>query len=279
MLLPSWPRLPDWEDGEFNPLDDVYHRRIGRRWVDYRGRAREPPAHVVSAECMAKGANILHALDSLAFPDPEVFIAGGLHGRLKQWQAIVSNSEEGKQVLGWVSEGIDVRKFFRPFKGNFKGRHYDCDIPPKMSFPNANSCRDFVGLIEATIGERLKNGSIKVWGQVGQSEPPRVVMPLVVEPSKPRVCLDARFVNLWIVDSPFTLDTLKEVPRMVPRGGYMTSTDEKSGYDHISLSDESTEFMGFRWGKFYYVFTTIPFRLESYSVYLPPGGQHGISVR
>ena len=38
-------------------------------------------------------------------------------------------------------------------------------------------------------------------------------MPLTVEPSKPRLCNDNRFLNLWIADRPFQLDHLRDVAR------------------------------------------------------------------
>jgi hypothetical protein len=34
-------------------------------------------------------------------------------------------------VLDWLEHGVDVNKFFRHFKGNFKGRLFDSNIPHK----------------------------------------------------------------------------------------------------------------------------------------------------
>ena len=50
---------------------------------------------------------------------------------------------------------------------------------------------------------KIKCGAIKLLGRVGECQPPRVVMPLTVEPSKPRLCHDERYINLWIKDLPF----------------------------------------------------------------------------
>lgn len=36
--------------------------------------------------------------------------------------------------------------------------------------------------IAKTLFERVKNGSISLWGKVGETQPPFVVMPLTVEP-------------------------------------------------------------------------------------------------
>ena len=61
-------------------------------------------------------------------------------------------------------------------------------------------------------------------------------MPLTVEPSKPRLCNDDRFVNLWTIDKPFKLDLLPRLPRYVHKDSYQSVTDDKSDYDHILLS-------------------------------------------
>ena len=55
--------------------------------------------------------------------------------------------------------------------------------------------------ISRTILERLATGALSVWGRVGEIWPPHLVMPLTVEPSKPCLCSDDRFINLWTVQS------------------------------------------------------------------------------
>ncbi len=231
------------------------------RWVDYKGRGvpPEPPAHArgeVTAVMSIQGAK---TIENLAFRDPDYFIAGGLHKSREKWTAILPDTEDGQDVLRWLEDRVDVTTFFRPFKGNFRGRNYNCDSPPKAYFANTMTCKQFTGFIQKTLTERLRNGSISIWGQVGTVCPPKVVMPLIVEPTKPRLCLDARYVNLWTRDCPFTLETLRDVPSIVEDSGFMTTCDEKSGYDHVCLSPESRQYFGFQWGGWYYVFDTIPF--------------------
>lgn len=51
-------------------------------------------------------------------------------------------------------------------------------------------------------------------------------MPLIVELSKPRLCHDERFNNLWIKDLPFMFETLKDIHRMVQRNSFMATCDE-----------------------------------------------------
>lgn len=84
-------------------------------------------------------------------------------------------------------------------------------------------------------------------------------MPLTVEPSKPRLCNDDRFLNLWMINRPFQLDTLRGLPLYVFPGSFQTVSDDKSGYDHILLTDSSKTYFGFEWGGWFFISNTIPF--------------------
>ena len=91
-----------------------------------------------------------------------------------------------------------------------------------------------------------------VWGKVGEVQPPHLVLPITIEPSKPRLCIDAH--------TPFSLDKLIDVPRFVYKNSFMSKIDEKSGYDHILLTKESSKYFGIEWkGLWCPVCTTLPF--------------------
>lgn len=136
---------------------------------------------------------------------------------------------------------------------------YATAVPPPRIFPNATGCRPYTDFISLTLEDWVANGTLKIWGKVGMVNPPHLVMPLTVEPSKPRLCHDERFLNLWMKDSPFTLDTLKDVPRVVDKGDFVTSCDHKSGYQHVSLTPDSRTYFGVQWAGWFLVFTTLPF--------------------
>ena len=59
-------------------------------------------------------------------------------------------------------------------------------------------------------------------GKGGGHRSPFLVLPITIEPSMPRLCIDARYLNLWTRDSPFALDKLIDVSRYVYRGSYMS---------------------------------------------------------
>ncbi|KAJ8309736.1 hypothetical protein KUTeg_011601 [Tegillarca granosa] len=231
------PEIPDWElSFDFDPMNANF--RSVFEWVNYRGKILQPPFHYANVDAIVSGEGF--DFEQLAFRNPDNFVAGNLHKHLDFWETVTNNEE----VLDWLRNGVYVEKYFKPFKGNFKGRPYDSLTPSRQFFPNALNCRDHVGFIVQTLLDRIANGSLSIWGKVGFCDPPHIVMPLTVEPSKPRLCHDERYLNLWIIDKPFILDTLKEVPRIIKKGSFMTSLDNKSGYDHILLSETSRKFFG-----------------------------------
>jgi len=245
-----------WEiDCGFNP--PAVELRSIHKWVDYRGETPSASTCQVTAEDVASGDKF--DFGSLNFRNPEHFIAGNLHNFVNQWVNINPTSE----VLNWIKEGVKIEQFFKPFKGNFKGVSYKTSTPPAAYFPNASNCEKFVPFIVETLTERIKNGSISVIGKVGECDPPHLVLPITIEPSKPRLCHDERFLNLWIKDSPFQLDTLKEIPRIIEKNSLMTSLDDKSGYDHILLHPNSRKYFGLQFGSWYMVFNVITFGFKA----------------
>ena len=142
-------------------------------------------------------------------------------------------------------KALTLSSFFVPFHGTFQGRHFCSSEPPSMAFPNSPSCERFKDFISRTILERVSNGSLLAWGEVGKVHPPHLVMPITMEPSKPRMCHDERSLNCWIKDCPFTLDYITDLPRYVLPGHFQTSLDDKSGYDHVCLHPSSSTFLAY----------------------------------
>ena len=168
-----------------------------------------------------------------AFRDPHYFLAGKRHQFHETWLSIAPQTEcdTAEEVLSWILDGINV---------------FDSDLPPRKIFQNNISWKPFSSFISHTILDRLATGAISLWGRLGEVSPPRVVMPLTAEASKPRLCNDDRFINLWTVDKPFKLDLLPGLPRYVHKDSYQSVTDDKSGYDHILLTPNSRTFFGFQ---------------------------------
>ena len=197
-------------------------------------------------------------------PDPSLrprnkFSAGNLSNCLPCWEPVLQDYPEKSEIYSFLSEGVNVKQFLVSFHATFQGRHFCSGEPPSMAFPNSPSCERFKDFISRTILERVSNGSLLVWGEVGKVHPPHLVMPITVEPSKPCMCHDERFLNCWIKDCPFTLDYITDLPRYVLPGHFQTSFDDTSGYDHVRLHPSSSTFFGLQWKGWYFVFTIIPF--------------------
>ena len=188
-----------------------------------------------------------------------MFPCRNIHNFIARWEEVLKGQEERAEILSYLRDGVDIHSFFAPYKGDFQGKFYDSPIPPSACFPNSKSCEEFTDFISSTISQRLANGSISVWGKVGECTPPYLVMPLTVEPTKPRLCHDERFLNLWVKDSPFTLDYISNLPRYVGKDSFQTTIDDKSGYDHVRLAENSRKFFGLQWQGVYYLYRTIPF--------------------
>lgn len=235
-------------------------------WCDWEGKPTSLAGPLPSIDMVSSG-KVYASPQMLRFRDPEKFVAGNISNYSTRWSEIVQNYPKVEDILRYVSEGIRVDEFFVPFRGKFQGHHYNSATPPKKHFRNASSCSAFKEFIHHTILERVANGSLQVWGQMGMVDPPHLVMPITVEPGKPSMCHDERFLNCWIKDLPFTLDYLTDLPRNVSPGHYQTTFDDKSGYDHIRLHPSSYQFFGLAWEGWYFTYVTLPFGWKA-SAYL-----------
>ena len=161
--------------------------------------------------------------------------------------------------MRWVERGVDVHEFFAPFKGEFQGRHYDSDTPPAARFDNHALQPDLHAFVSAEVARELRIGAISVWGPVGGVTPPRLVLPVGVEPTKPRKLNDGRFLNLWCKDMPFAFEGLHMIPAVFDKGEYAFNVDHVSGYFHVRLTETSRTYFGFEWEAVYYVYNVLNF--------------------
>lgn len=120
-------------------------------------------------------------------------------------------------------------------------------------------CKQFHDFIRKTLLCHLQTGAILLVGKVGHVKPRYLALPLTVEPSKPRMCPDAQFLNLWMLDKPFSLDGVTHLPRHVFTDTYRTILDDKSGYDNLLLTEDSSTYFSIRWGGWYFTYNTLPF--------------------
>jgi len=133
-------------------------------------------------------------MDELLFRDPDNFVAGELHKHAANWAEIakLAPSLHQEEVLSWIGNKVSIFPYFRHFKRTFKVEHYDSNQPPQRLFKNNVSCKQLGGFIRTTLLSRLKCGAFSPVSKVDQVSPPHIVLPLTAEPTKPRLCHDAR---------------------------------------------------------------------------------------
>ena len=181
----------------------------------------------------------------LAFRDPDTFVAGNIHACFPAWESIakIAPFKLTPNILRWIQDCVDVREFFQPFKGQYKGESFTPLVGSSLTPFHVN-------LLHSSFLKLL----LTVY-HLGLSPQ----MPLTIEPSKPRLCNDNRFLNLWTRDVPFKLDSLAGLPRYVFPSSFQPVCDDKSDYDYVLLSPESRPYFGFEWGGWYFTSNTIPF--------------------
>ena len=74
------------------------------------------------------------------FRQPEYYVSGEIHHHYEVWDHILTGYHKREEILRYISDGISVYEFFQHFKGNFKGKAYNSDIPPKAIFENSAIC-------------------------------------------------------------------------------------------------------------------------------------------
>ena len=161
-------------------------------WITLEGKTPLPATGIPRAEeVLNKELNF--DFNFLPLQDPKSFLAGQIHSCVPEWESIINEHlSENDKILQWLKNGIDILEFFQAYKGSFK--------LPKQFFQNSSICKQYSDFIARELTDKIKCGAIRLLGRVGECQPPRVVMPLTVEPSKPRLCHDERYINLWIKD-------------------------------------------------------------------------------
>ena len=117
-------------------------------------------------------------------------MAGEVHNHYHKWEQILHDFYK-KEV--YILKGVQAFYFSSRLKGDFKGKSYVSQLPSKMFFKNIKIYDKYEDFISATILDRIKNGSISVWGKQGDCEPAHLVIPITIQPSKPRMCHDEHF--------------------------------------------------------------------------------------
>lgn len=209
----------------------------------------------------ALGGAPVSVLDMPIF-DPDCFRCGNIHAHADAWREVSAKHPLHASIMDWVEHGVRVAPFMCHFKGSFKGQQYDCDFPPPREFCNDPIVYspEFAPFVRGEIAAGVQNGSITLLGpSTDPRNKPYLVLPLSVEPKKPRLIYDGRFFNLWCKHMPMRYDTAFDLARAASTGDALTVWDHKSGYHHVALAPQSRTLFGFEFEGFYYQYNVVPF--------------------
>ncbi|VDI52894.1 Hypothetical predicted protein [Mytilus galloprovincialis] len=124
----SFVKIPEWElESGFDPLNVTVREKPA--WLTLKGRVPSLTNLSPRAEEVYHD-NVLFDIDYLQLRDPDKFVTGQLHNCVSEWRLILDKNAH-QDVVKWLKDGVDVGEFFRRFKGNFKERNYDSEIPPR----------------------------------------------------------------------------------------------------------------------------------------------------
>ena len=179
------------------------------------------PLHCISQGAPPFVGPELGNLAHLRFLDPSHLRAGNIHNKLSLSQDLLENSLcSVVDLLEVIKDGVSVERFFMPLRVDFKGQAYNSEYLPPVILKNSPIAVKFSQFVSDAILQWVTAGVIAVWGLVDGVAPPRLVFPLTVEPSKPQLCHDKRYLNLWIRDLTFKRDHLCDLPRYVLPGHF-----------------------------------------------------------
>ena len=178
---------------------------------------------------------------------PNISLVGRLKSKLEKWQKIGSS----QFILDVISTGYKIPFF---------------DLPKQAIMKNNKSSLEYPNFVRQAIDELLEIGSVVVCDKL-----PIVINPLTVsvQPNgKKRLILDLRMVNLYLYKQKIKYDDISVILQYLQKDDYMFSFDLKSGYHHIEMYSEHTDYLAFAWpDKFgnivIYKFVVLPFGLSS----------------
>ena len=136
-------------------------------------------------------------ISELIFRDPDCFKAGELHNDFEYCDTshgVVLYRNKQKSLAGQEKRLSLSRTSGISRVQCFKGESYDSERPAMKVFRNNVSCKPFVKFVEDTAIARVKSGAISLLGKVGVISPPHIVLPLIVKPTKPRLCHHASYL-------------------------------------------------------------------------------------
>ena len=189
------------------------------------------------------------------------FIPGSLSLCWKFWESVILVGNPKKaEILLWLQVGVRLEQFLAPFSvGKYNGVCISSHWPQCYEEEN-HVPPEFQDWVSGHISDLVRTGVLLQWDKKRMgSEFPVVIAPLLIEPSKPRLIYDARYVNCFLSFPSVEMSGARKIPSCCWEGIYFITLDHKSGYFHVPLHPESWTYFGVRWQGEIYCYTTLTF--------------------
>ena len=125
-----------------------------------------------------------------------------------------STVEEWDTIMGWLN-GVSIHEFINEnASGSFQGREYTGAELTAAEYSN-HVPAEHEAWVDSEVQKLVYQGGIAEWlkvANVSDQPRPRMVMPLGIEPNKPRLIYDARWLNLMCRHVPFAMDSVGREP-------------------------------------------------------------------
>ncbi|CAL8461715.1 g1246 [Coccomyxa elongata] len=177
-------------------------------------------------------------------PERPAYVRGRLRRAAAFWTRICHSSV----VLAWIMQGYMIQWAAFP--------------PQPFVADNLSGAVTHADWVSQQIWDLQCKGSV-----VPVSMVPTVVSPLnvVLRRGKPRLVLDLTYVNSFIDTSglKFKYEQLNWASVVVQPNDFLFSVDLEAAYHHVEMHPSSWKYLGFCWEGQYYVFTVLPFGLNT----------------
>ncbi|KHJ79810.1 ribonuclease HI [Oesophagostomum dentatum] len=133
---------------------------------------------------------------------------------------------------------------------------------PQLNFQenNRKSATENELFVAEQISELLQSGAI---AEGEKSETIRINPLSVAKGKKLRLILDLSDLNKNLEKHHVKFEDIAKIKNILPRHGFMTCFDLKSGYHHLLIHQAFRNYLGFKWRGKIYVFNVLPFGLSS----------------
>ena len=139
-----------WKKPVKSPGRESIHSRENILWCSFEGK----PSSSAIQKPLSFISEVTSGVTKVSVED-DYFITAEVHNQYHMWEQILHGFHK-KEVLKYISKGMSVFNFFKPFKGDFKGKSYDSQLPPKMFFKNNKICNEYEDLLLFSLEQFLE---------------------------------------------------------------------------------------------------------------------------